>query len=73
MDQVLLIRIVLLSASIMCVLSESFHIVTSHSSPCPSEITGEPCLTLKQFVAHSWNNIISNITLMLAFLTKSNY
>ena len=65
MDQVLLIRIVLLSASIMYVSSERFHIVTSHSSPCPSEITGEPCLTLKQFVAHSWSNMISNITLTL--------
>ena len=28
-----------------------FHIVTSSSSPCPGRVTGEPCLTLQQYVS----------------------
>ena len=33
-----------------CEDSETFHIVLSTSSPCPGELTGEPCITLSQYL-----------------------
>ena len=43
--------------------SEMFHIVTSSSDPCPGSVTGEPCLTLQQYVSNPSRN--PNITLEL--------
>jgi hypothetical protein len=40
---------------------ERFNIVPSPDSPCPGEFTGEPCLTLQQYVANP--SLRSNITL----------
>ena len=42
---------------------ERFNIVPSPDSPCPGEFTGEPCLTLQQYVANP--SLSSNITLEL--------
>ena len=33
-----------------CEDSETFHIIQSASSPCPGELTGEPCLTFFQYL-----------------------
>ena len=41
---------------------ERFNIVPSPDSPCPGEFTGEPCLTLQQYVA---NPGLGSITLEL--------
>ena len=42
---------------------ERFNIVPSPDSPCPGEFTGEPCLTLQQYVANP--SLSSNITFEL--------
>ena len=42
---------------------ERFTIVPSPDSPCPGEFTGEPCLTLQQYVANP--SLSSNITFEL--------
>ena len=42
---------------------ERFNIVPSADSPCPGEFTGEPCLTLQQYVANP--SLSSNITFEL--------
>ena len=42
---------------------ERFNIVPSPDSPCPGEFTGEPCLTLEQYVANP--SLSSNITFEL--------
>ena len=42
---------------------ERFNIVPSPDSPCPGEFTGEPCLTLQQYVANP--SLSSNITFVL--------
>ena len=42
---------------------ETFHIVTSSSSPCPGRQVGEPCLTLQQYVSNPSRS--SSITLEL--------
>ena len=42
---------------------ERFNIVPSPNSPCPGEFTGEPCLTLEQYVANP--SLSSNITFEL--------
>ena len=42
---------------------ERFNIVPSPGSPCPGEFTGEPCLTLQQYVANP--SLSSNITFEL--------
>ena len=56
--------ILLSVCSINHVACEMFYIVTSPDSSCPGEFTGEPCLTLQQYVSrHSY--ISSNITLMM--------
>ena len=40
--------------------SERFNIVPSPDSPCPGEFTGEPCLTLEQYVSNpSLSSIIT--------------
>ena len=42
---------------------ERFNIVPSPDSPCPGEFTGEPCLTLEEYVANP--SLSSDITLEL--------
>ena len=42
---------------------ERFNIIPTADSPCPGEFTGEPCLTLQQYVANP--SLSSNITLGL--------
>ena len=42
---------------------ERFNIIPTADSPCPGEFTGEPCLTLQQYVANP--SLSSNITLEL--------
>ena len=42
---------------------ERFNIVPSPDSPCPGEFTGEPCLTLEQYVTNP--SLSSNITFEL--------
>ena len=42
---------------------ERFNIVPSPDSPCPGEFTGEPCLTLQQYVANP--SLSSNIVFEL--------
>ena len=43
--------------------SERFTIIPSPDSPCPGEFTGEPCLTLQQYVTNP--SLSSNITFEL--------
>ena len=45
------------------VIADTYYIVTSTSSSCPGEFSGDPCLTLQQYAANL--NQDSNITLML--------
>ena len=42
---------------------ERFNIVPSPDSPCPGEFSGEPCLTLEQYVGNP--SLSSNITFEL--------
>lgn len=45
------------------VMADTYHIVTSPSSPCPGEFIGEPCLTLQQYAASPSQD--SNVTLII--------
>ena len=54
--------LLLLCTSIQIVLCITFHIVTSSSSPCPGESSGEPCITLEQLADNSSQD--ANTTLM---------
>ena len=44
--------LLLLFVTIPSASGTTFYIVTSLSSPCPGEFTGEPCLTLQQYVTN---------------------
>ena len=44
-------------------LCERFYIVASPGSPCPGELTGEPCITLQQYVSTPSHS--ANVTLIL--------
>ena len=44
-------------------MAETYHIVTSPSSPCAGEFIGEPCLTLQQYAASPSQD--SNVTLVI--------
>ena len=44
-------------------MAETYHIVTSPSSPCPGEFIGESCLTLQQYAASPSQD--SNVTLVM--------
>ena len=59
----LLTIVFLLSNSIQDCSCERFNIIPTADSPCPGEFTGEPCLTLQQYVANP--SLSSNITLEL--------
>ena len=53
----------LLSNAVRYCSCERFNIIPTADSPCPGEFTGEPCLTLQQYVANP--SLSSNITLEL--------
>ena len=53
----------LLSNAVQYCSCERFNIIPTADSPCPGEFTGEPCLTLQQYVANP--SLSSNITLEL--------
>ena len=53
----------LLSFKIQGVRSDRFHILTSPSNPCPTLLTGEPCLTLQQFASSQGHS--SSVVLVL--------
>ena len=53
----------LLDITVHCSNGAKFTIVPSPDSPCPGEFTGEPCLTLQQYVANP--SLSSNIRLDL--------
>ncbi len=59
----------LLQWSISLATSDTFHIVTSHATPCPGEFIGEPCLTLQQYVSNP--SIRGNVTLLFETGTHS--
>ncbi len=59
----------LLQLSISLATSDTFHIVTSPSAPCPGEFIGEPCLTLQQYVS---NPSISHGNITLLFETGTH-
>ena len=44
-------------------LCDTFHIVTSPSTPCPEEFTGVPCLTLQQYAINPSRS--QNVTLLV--------
>ena len=46
-----------------CVIADTYHIVTTHSSPCPGEFIGEPCLTLQQYADSQSQD--SNVSLVV--------
>ena len=75
MNPVIFVWLLLFLMNIICVSSENFFIVTNHSSDCPSEISGEPCLTLNQYVARPIGSL--NVTLTFEsgnhFLTYYSY
>ena len=51
MEKQLFSVLILLSVTINHVACDRFYIVTSPSSSCPGQFTGEPCLTLQQFAS----------------------
>ena len=42
---------------------ERFFVVTKPGDPCPGKFTGEPCLTITQFVSGSYTRFLSNPSL----------
>ena len=47
----LVLALILLSVRVDRVACDRFYILTSSSSSCPGQFTGEPCLTLQQFAS----------------------
>ena len=45
------------------VIADTYHIVTSTSSPCPGEFIGKPCLSLQQYASSPSQD--SNVTLVI--------
>ena len=41
---------------------ETFHIIPSADSPCPGNLTGEPCITLSQYIRGEYRQYTSNPT-----------
>ena len=52
--------IVLLCAFTQYASSERFFITPDANDPCPGKLTGEPCLTLTQFVSGSYTRFLSD-------------
>ena len=65
----LILVLVLVQWIVSPVTSDTFHIVSSPSAPCPGEFIGEPCLTLQQYVS---NPSISNDNITLLFETGNH-
>ena len=63
MEVFLLAKLLLLFTAVKYSSCERFNIVPSLDSPCPGELTGEPCLTLEEYVANP--SLRSDITLEL--------
>ena len=59
--QISVVLLLLLSGAVEYSSCERFNIVPSPDSHCPGEFTGEPCITLQQYVANP--SLSSNITL----------
>ena len=59
--EMFLFTVLLLVSAVQYSSCERFNIVPSPDSPCPGEFTGEPCLTLQQYVAN-YSLRSSNIT-----------
>ena len=57
------VSFILVSSTIQYSSCERFNIVPSPDSSCPGEFTGDPCLTLEQYVANP--SLSSNITFEL--------
>ena len=52
--------LIITSRQVSC---DTFHIVRPLSTtPCPGKLTGEPCLTLEEFVRGDYENYVSNPT-----------
>ena len=41
---------------------ETFHIIPSIDSPCPGNLTGEPCITLSQYTSGEYRKYTSNLS-----------
>ena len=57
--------LLLLCTLIQVIQCNTFHIVTSSSSPCPGESSGEPCITLQQLADNPSQS--ANTTLMFVY------
>ena len=62
---VLLTVLILLHNAVQYVNCNGLNIIPSLDTPCPSEVTEEPCLTLQQYIANSSFSSWTNITLEL--------
>ena len=45
--------------------SERFIVVTTPNDPCPGKFTGEPCLTLTQFVSGTYTRFLSDPSIII--------
>ena len=67
MERLSVISVFVVSAFLLNVVqygsSERFNIIPSLDSPCPRELSGEPCITLRQYAANP--SLSSNVTLEL--------
>ena len=52
--------LLLLCAAFQHASSERFFVVTTPNDPCPGKFTGEPCITLTQFVSGSYTRFLSD-------------
>ena len=52
--------LLLLCAAFHHASSERFFVVTTQNDPCPGKFTGEPCITLTQFVSGSYTRFLSD-------------
>ena len=52
--------LLLLCAAFHHASSERFFVVTTPNDPCPGKFTGEPCITLTQFVSGSYTRFLSD-------------
>ena len=59
------LSLVSIAVLICCTSCQTFYIVTSSKSHCPWEFTGEPCLTLEQYVSHPTQSSNNDITLIM--------
>ena len=55
-----LMIILLFGTSQPAICEEIFHIISSANSPCPGELTGEPCITLFQYINGEYRRYTSD-------------